>query len=171
MKIIAFIALALFAATAASAQITSRYTDLDDQKCKTLELDEEGGGSYKGECAGVGGYKLHVLEGDLRQSINVIAPGGKEHQLRLWEHFGAFSAVGPKAEWRLKGKAPFALIFRFNVSENPEDASKTTSYLIVAKVSPSLACVTEIIKPSRSQNAEARRAADRSATVPCKIAE
>ncbi len=154
-----------------SAQVTSRYTDLDDQKCKTLEVDDEGGGSYKGECAGIGGYKLHVLEGDLRQSINVIAPGGKEHELRLWEHFGAFSAVGPKAEWRLKGKAPFALIFRFNVSENPEDSSKTTSYLIVAKVSPSLACVTEIIKPSRNQNAEARRAADRSATVPCKIAE
>lgn len=171
MNIVVLASFILVLAFNSQAQVSSVYTDLDDQKCKTLELDEEGGGSYKGECTGVGGYKLHVLEGDLRQSINVIAPGGKEHQLRLWEHFGAFSAVGPKAEWRLKGKAPFALIFRFNVSENPEDASKTTSYLIVAKVSPSLACVTDIIKPSRNQNEEARRAADRSATVPCKIAE
>ncbi|MBK9162455.1 MAG: hypothetical protein IPM21_00800 [Acidobacteria bacterium] len=151
--------------------MTSRYTDLDDRKCKTLDLDEEGGGSYKGECAGVGGYKLHVLEGDLRQSVNVIAPGGKEHQLRLWEHFGAFSAVGPKAEWRMKGKTPLALIFRFNVSEDVEDASKTTSYLIVAKVSPMLACVTEIIRPSRTQNADARKAADRAANTQCKIAD
>ena len=134
-------------------------------------IGSNGGGFGLDWFTTVGGYKLHVVEGDLRQSINVIAPGGKEHELRLWEHFGAFSAVGPKAEWRMKGRSPFALIFRFNVSENPEDSSKTTSYLIVAKVSPSLACVTEIIKPSRNQNAEARRAADRSATVPCKIAE
>ncbi len=162
----------VFALTFTSqAQISSVYTNLDVDKCKTLEDAGENGVNYKGECKGVGGFKLHVIEGDLRQSINVIAPGGKEHELRLWEHFGAFSAVGPKAEWRVKGKAPFALIFRFNVSENPEDSSKTTSYLIVAKVSPSLACVTDIIKPSRNQNAEARRAADRSTTVPCKIAE
>ncbi|HMS10026.1 MAG TPA: hypothetical protein PKE66_11115, partial [Pyrinomonadaceae bacterium] len=72
MKVLTVFFLAIFAASAISAQVTSRYTDLDDQKCKTLELDEEGGGSYKGECAGVGGYKLHVLEGDLRQSVDII---------------------------------------------------------------------------------------------------
>lgn len=171
MRVLKVFSVIFFAASAISAQVTSRYTDLDAEKCKTLELEEDEGGVYKGECAGVGGYKLHVLEGDLRQTINVIAPGGKEHELRLWEHFTAFTSVGPRAEWRVKAKKPFALIFRFNVSENPEDSSKTTSYLIVAKVSPNLACVTEIIKPSRKQNAEARRAADRSATVPCKIAE
>ena len=152
----------------ASAQITSRYTDLDDQKCKTLELDEEGGGSYKGECAGVGGYKLHVLEGDLRQSVDIIDPAGKAHQLRFWEHFGGFSAVGPRAEWRIKNRQPIALIVRLNVSENPEKPETTTSYLIVSKITKTEACITDIIRPSRTQNAEARRAADNSASEPCK---
>ncbi len=153
------------------AQVSTVYTDLDAEKCKTLELQEDEGGWYKGECKGVGGYKLHVMEGDLRQTINVIAPNGEEHKLRLGEHFSAFSAVGPRAEWRVKAKKPYALIFRFNVSENPEDPSENTSYLIVAKITDNLACVTDVIKPSKTQNADARRAADRSSTIPCKIAE
>lgn len=152
----------------ASGQITSVYTDLIDTRCKTLELDEDEGGSYKGECAGAGGYKLHVIEGDLRQTVNVISPDGKTHELKYWELFGGFSAVGPKAEWRMKGKTPIALIIRLNVSENPEDSSKTTSYLIVSKITKDEICVTDTLLPTRSHNAEARKAADRAATKPCK---
>lgn len=171
MKTLALLIIILLAGIMAEAQVSSVYTDLDAEKCKTLELQEDEGGSYKGECKGVGGYMLHVIEGDLRQTINVIAPNGEEHQLRLWEHFTGFSAVGPRAEWRVKAKKPFALIFRFNVSEDPIDSSKITSYLIVVKITQDFACVTEIIKPSKTQNAEARKAADRAATTPCKIAD
>lgn len=171
MKMLALLIIILLANIVAEAQVSSVYTDLDAEKCKTLELQEDEGGWYKGECKGVGGYKLHVMEGDLRQTINVIAPDGEAHKLRLGEHFSAFSAVGPRAEWRVKAKKPYALIFRFNVSENPEDASKNTSYLIVAKITQDFACVTEIIKPSKTQNADARKAADRAATTPCKIAD
>jgi hypothetical protein len=171
MKLITLFAIVFFTSISADAQIKSVYTNLDADKCKTLEFQADEGGVYKGECKGVGGHKLIVREGDLRQSIDVAAPGRKEHQLRLWEHFHGFSAVGPKAEWRMMGKKPVGLIFRFNVSEDVVDSSKITSYLIVAKITPQLACVTEIIKPSKTQNADARRAADRSANVPCKIAE
>lgn len=152
----------------AGAQIASQYTDLIDTKCKTLELIEDEGELYKGECAGVGGYKLHVIEGDLRHTIDVVSPDGTAHQLRFWDFFGGFSAVGPRAEWRLKSKRPIALIVRLNVSENPEDSSKTTSYLIVAKITENEVCVTDILKPGRSQNIEARRSADRAAAMPCK---
>jgi hypothetical protein len=157
----------------ASAQkIDSIYTDLSDTKCKTLELNEDEGGDYIGECAGVGGYKLQVIEGDLRQSINIIQnTSGNKWELDFWSIKSGFSAVGEKAEWRVikKGKTvkPIALIVRYNVSEDAEDSSKTTSYLIVTKIDGETACVTDVVKPSKDQNAKARQLADNSAGKPC----
>lgn len=158
--------------TAISAQ-TSVYTDLDDKKCKTLESNPDEGGSYRGECRGVGGFKLEVLEGDLRQSINVIFPNKKKSELDFWSKVSsAFSAVGPKAEWRVKGKGksakPYALIVRYNANENPEKSEERTSYLVVAKITKDSACITDVIKPSSDQNKLAQKAADASANKPCK---
>lgn len=165
---ILFTALLVFLVTSAGAQVTSRYTDLSDTKCKTLESNPDEGGSYLGECPGVAGYKLHLIEGDLRQTIDVVAPGGKKFELGFWRFFGGFSAVGEKAEWRMRGRRPMALIVRLNVNENPEAPEKRNSYLLVAKISATRACVTDIVRPRRSQNAEARRLADRSAGKPCR---
>jgi hypothetical protein len=162
----------IFFATAVNAQNKSVYTDLAGTRCKTLELTDDEGGSYSGECRGTAGYKLNLIEGDLRQTIDVIDPQGKKHELAFWSvvSFG-FSSVGPKAEWRVKRKAPVALIVRLNVSENPEDSSIRTSYLVVTKITRDEICVTDTIKPSRTQNAEARRAADNAATKECKETE
>lgn len=160
-------ALLLLVAVVASAQNTSVYTPLSDTKCKTVELTDEEGGSYKGICRGVGGYKLEVLEGDLRQTVNVIDAKGKSHELKLWDISGGFSAVGEQAEWRMKGRVPVGLIIRYNVSENPEDSSKRTSYLVVAKITKDEICVTAALRPTRSHNYEARKLADKSATRPC----
>lgn len=158
----------LVVAGMAPGQVKSVYTDLSETKCKTLELNEEEGGFYKGECAGIGGYKLHVIDGDLRQTINVISPEGESHELRFWEFFGGFSAVGPRAEWRTKGGKPIGLIIRLNVSEDPERPESTTSYLMVARIGGRKICITNIITPSRSQNILARDAADRAASLPCR---
>lgn len=168
--IISFVVLLLVSifGTAAAGQIFSIYTDLSDTKCKTLEIDEEGTGSYRGDCGGVFGYKLHVIEGDLRQTIDIISPDGKTHELQFWNFFGGFSAVGPRAEWRIRGKTPVALIVRLNVSEDPDDSSKTTSYLIVSKITVDETCVLDILRPSTTQKADARRLADRSHALPCK---
>jgi hypothetical protein len=88
--------------------------------------------------------------------------------LNLWRiGGGGFSSVGEQAEWRMKGKTPVALIVRFNVSEDPEDPNRRTSYLVVAKITKNEICVTEALKPTRSHNYEARKAADKSATRPC----
>ncbi len=157
----------LLFAVAVQGQVTSVYTDLDDRKCKTLELNGDEGGSYKGECKGVAGYKLHVIEGDLRQTVTIVDAQAKEHPLEFWNLTSAFSAVGAKAEWRMKGKKPIALIVRLNVSENVEDASKTRGYLIVAKITPNATCVTHFLAPTRSHNYEARKAADKAASQPC----
>lgn len=168
MKAITLFAILFAACLTANAQVKSVYTDLDDRKCKTLELTDDEGGSYKGECKGVGGYKLWVIEGDLRQNIIIVDPSKKEHNLRFWEFFGGFSAVDAKAEWRTRDGKPFALIVRLNVSEDPVNSSKTTSYLLVAKLTPLRKCITNVIRPSKTQNVEARKAADASSLAPCR---
>ena len=150
----------------------SIYTDLAAEKCRTIESNPDEGGSYRGECKGVGGYKLEVLEGDIRQSINVIFPSGKKAELDFWTNVSsAFSSVGEKAEWRVNNKVenaePYALIVRYNASENPEQPEKTTSYLVVTKITKDTACITDIVKPSKDQNVTARKLADEAANKPC----
>lgn len=165
----AILAVAFFCVFSISVQgqVSSVYTDLDDRKCKTVELTDEEGGSYKGVCKGVGGYKLQVIEGDLRQTITIVDPRGKEHPLEFWNLTGAFSSVGQQAEWRMRGKRPIALIVRLNVSENVEDASKPKGYLVVAKITDRETCVTHFLAPTRSHNYEARKAADNASLRPC----
>ena len=152
-----------------SAQTRSVYTSLGEKNCKTLKSNPDEGGSYLGECRGTAGYKLQLLEGDLRQSLNLLGPGGDKTELNLWNISGGFSSLGENAEWRLKGKKPIALIVRFNVSENPENSSMITSYLVVIKLVKGSACITDAVKPTRSHNADARRAADASAGKPCRF--
>lgn len=159
-----------FSATTLAQKITSVYTNLNDKSCKTLEADSSGAGSYRGRCPGIGGYKLDLLEGDLRQTINVITPSKKTFELNFWNYFSSFSAIGQKAEWRLKGKTPVALIFRYNVS-NPEDSTKNTSYLMVAKLTKNEICITDVVNPSKTQNAEAQKLADSASAKPCKATE
>jgi hypothetical protein len=147
----------------------SMYTQLNGAKCKTTRSGQE---YLIQSCPGVGGYKLSVSEDDARMSVTVVDSRGKEHPLEYWNVItSGFSSLGDKAEWRVKkqkGKIiPFALIVRVNASENPEDASKKTSYLAVAKITPGQICVTDKIAPSATANEEARRAADASSSKPC----
>jgi len=154
------------------AKNQSIYTSLATKDCKTLASNADQGESYRGSCPGVGGYKLEFLEGDLRQSLNVIAPGKKNFALNLWTVVSSgFSSLGEKVEWRVAGSgkapSPRALIVRFNASENPEDSSKITSYLVVVKVTKSTACVTDIVNPSANQNEQARSLADAATGKSC----
>lgn len=173
IKYLAAVSLALLFSIAVPAQNKSSvYTDLKAEKCKTVESNPDEGGSYRGECPGVGGYKLEVLEGDIRQSINVISPTGEKSELNFWSTVSSgFSAVGEKAEWRVAGKGkkakPYSLIVRYNASENPEKPEKTTSYLVVVKIDGVSACITDIVKPSKDQNLSARKLADEAANKPC----
>lgn len=150
----------------------SIYTDLASEKCKTLEANPDEGGSYHGECKGVGGFKLEVFEGDLRQTVDVVFPNGKKSELNLSSNVSsAFSAVGDKAEWRVTGKGknakPYALIIRYNANENPDKPEERTSYLVVSKIMKDSACITDIIRPTPDQNKKAQKAADESANKPC----
>ena len=167
-KLLILLLLVFAGAFGAAAQASSVYTSLATKACRTIESNPDEGGSYRGLCPGVGGYRLELLEGDIRQTINVLAPDKKKYELDLWSRVSSgFSSLGERAEWRVRAGRPFALILRFNASENPEDSSRVTSYLVVVKLTKNAVCVTDVLKPSQRQNALARSRADAAAGRPC----
>lgn len=168
MKIVLSIAIGVlsFAGTV-MAQNSSVYTSTKTKSCRTVKQSSQGAGYYVGECAGVGGYKIQLLEDDIRQTINVITPARKKFELNFWAYFSRFSAVGEKVEWRTKKGVPVALIARFNVSQSDEN-NENDSYLMVSKIGKSASCVTDIVKPGPKQNETARELADAASAKPCK---
>jgi hypothetical protein len=151
----------------AAAPVTSVYSSLSG--CKLIRTGRDWSVQA---CKGVGGYNLQLEYDDSRESITVYGPDRRKHSLDLWSVVSSgFSSVGKRAEWRVtrrNGKlVPVALIVRFAASENPEDSTKVTSYLAVAKITPGKVCVTDKIAPGPNANAEARAAADSSANKPC----
>ena len=148
-------------------EIRSVYTSLAEADCRVIEVDEESASSVS-RCPGVPGHALKVLDGDARMSIDVITPDRREHPLNYWSVITHnFSSLGPRAEWRVRGQQPIALIVRVNASEDPENSERTTSYLAVAKITPTGICVTDRIAPAPNANEMARIAADASASRPC----
>ncbi|HEX2209273.1 MAG TPA: hypothetical protein VHG93_16470 [Longimicrobium sp.] len=149
------------------ATIHSVYTPLDEKACGVTNVDEESQGSTS-RCPGTAGYVLDVHDGDARASVDVITPDGRSHPLHYWSVVsGGFSSLGPRAEWRMRGGRPIALIVRVNASEDPDDWSRVTSYLAVAKLTEREICVTDRVRPGPRQNELARRAADASGARPC----
>ncbi|HEV7843542.1 MAG TPA: hypothetical protein VGO69_07575 [Pyrinomonadaceae bacterium] len=158
--------------TASAQSVQSVYTDLNGKTCRTLERNDAEAGYLLTQCPGVGGYKLQVVSGDDRQTITIVKPDGSKHELNLTQvGGGGFSYVGPRAEWRVRrenGKViPIALIVRFDVSTNPSDSSKTTSFLTVTKITPRKICLVEAVTPKPDANEAARIAADGSAGKAC----
>ena len=168
MRIIIILALGFFVfAGTATAQNKSVYTSTKTSACKTIHSNPNEGGSYEGECPGTGGYKVRLIEGDIRQTLTIVTPVKKKFELNFWNFYGGFSTVGEKIEWRTKGGVPVSLIARFNVA-NSEDASKNTSYLMVSKIGKSASCVTDVVLPGPKQNQIARELADAASGKPCK---
>jgi hypothetical protein len=173
-KLFLLFAILLSSLTIVSAQkMTSVYTSLSDKKCKTIESNPDEGGSYLGLCPGIGGYKLMLAEGDLRQNVTIVAPNKREYSLEFGSKVtSAFNAVGTTAEWRVTGAGkkvkPMALIVRLNAQDNPDNYKLNSSYLIVAKITANSACITNIVEPKvKNQNVVARGLADSAANKPC----
>ncbi len=150
-----------------NAQNKSVYTDLTPENCKEVSTDQGMPGNYVGKCKGTAGFDLEVYLDDERNSVGIVFPSRNVVSLDFWNHFGEFSELGTKAEWRIKNGRPVALIVRLNISD-PEDYEKRTSYLMVSKITAKGACVTDIIKPEKGQNLTARIMADNASNRPCK---
>jgi hypothetical protein len=159
-------------AAPSAMNITSIYTDLTGSKCKLVQEDKETGSSLQ-KCPGVGGFHLLVADDDARQSVTIVDAYQKEHPLDYWNVITrSFSSLGKKAEWRVVKHAgkikPIALIVRVNVSEQVDlNLPHKTSFLVVAKISPEVICVTHKVPPAADANAQARRFADVSMQMQC----
>lgn len=150
--------------------LKSLYTDLAEDRCRTLELNEEEGPYSVQRCPGAAGYHLLVLDDDSRMSVTVVDPAGKEHPLDLWTLVSPnFSSLGKVAEWRMARRSgtevPLALIVRFSATD-PE-TSKVTSYLAVAKIADDGICLVEAIPPGPDANQKAQEVADGAQKKPC----
>lgn len=147
----------------------SSYTPLKEENCTTLSLDEESGGITQ-SCQGFGNYGVQLLEGDLRQSLT-LTRDGKEYPLHFWTTVSpAFTYLGEVIEWRhTKGKPDnvHGMIVRLNASEDSIDTEKTTSYLVVTKITDDRICVVNSIPPQKDQNLIARQQADNSSDSIC----
>ncbi len=173
MKLHAFAVVGLFLASesGSSTAATSRsvYTEISEKHCKLVaasgEPEDEGGLS----CHGPAGYALLALSNDMRATVNVVAPDGKETALEFYNVVtGHFSSLGPRVEWRIgEDGTPYALIVRVLASEDPEHPDKKTSYLAVARIGPEAICVTDRIDGGKDDNIRARAAADDSGHRPC----
>jgi hypothetical protein len=166
-KLLIGISISVLFSTLALSQNKSVYTSLAANKCKVTSVDQGMPGNSSTRCPGVGGYLLEAYLDDERNSVGVVLPSKKTVGLDLWNYFGNFSELGPTAEWRVKGKKPVGLIVRLKVSDKG-DGKPGTSYLIVSKLSADEACVTDIVKPGKSQNLTAQRLADTASKRPCK---
>lgn len=164
----------LFGANLATAgEVRSIYTEVSEKDCGLLPASGEPDDEPGLRCKGPEGWELLALSGDLRATVTLVAPGGREHALEFWDSVtGFFSTLGPRAEWRVRdveGKAvPHALIVRVFAQEDPENPARKTSYLAIAKVGPDGSCVTDLVTASADDNERARAAADTAASRPCR---
>jgi hypothetical protein len=152
--------------------VSSIYTDLMGSNCGQVSENRETGATVH-RCDGVVGWNLLVLYDDQRMSVTVVAPDGRQSPLAYWDTVSSgFTSLGPRAEWRVRKNGnqttPVALIVRVNASEAKAAGERTrTSYLAVAKISGSTACVTRRIEPSSDANEQARRSADNESQTSC----
>ena len=143
----------------------SVYTEISEKVCKQKDPEADSGAIYMAECPGVAGYKLIFSSSDHSQVLSVVDPQGKE-TLFSYRHVldtVADFVLGDKVEWRMDGKGeaskPKAMIVRLTKFIDPEDQSKTESFLAVSSLRGE-PCVTDLVPPSADQNAKARQLAD-----------
>lgn len=150
---IAFIALS---AAPLAARPQSAYSDLNLERCTTIETFAEGGGAHL-QCPGYAGIEVTVLEGDLRMYVG-YGPDARK-QCAMHQTFGPFNSLGPRIEWRLENGRPFATILRWVLDNG--DGNSQRSWLVVTGLDGSNTCHVAYIEGAMpNANQRARDAAD-----------
>lgn len=140
----------------------SQFTTNDLKACRIVEKNEGEGGYFRYRCPGARGYNYELVESDLRQSLVILAPGGRRDNVELSAFVGGggFSTIGKTFEWRgPAGRPPRTLTVRYNVNEKPDPKAPPTSYLIVIDLAAA-ACAMRAIGPGPQQSEQARAFAD-----------
>lgn len=136
--------------------ITSAYTKLDLDRCKSIDADGQAQ-SATWHCIGFGGVKLIVQNGDDRYDIDA----GLEDLDDFWAD--SFDYPGTTVEWRLQRGKPFAVIYRLVSSSDGVPKSSRLNVETIGRDSPGCR-VASIDGSLRNANERARDAADRIAT-------
>lgn len=152
----------------AAQAIDSAYTSLEQSDCVLLQENAEMAWSLS-ECPALAGYRVLVEDSDGRQSLSLVDPHGKPHDLDFANTVTeAFNTLGGKLEWRYErgphGIAPLALIVRVNIMG---DDDRARSFLAVIRIGEQT-CVIDRIEPEADQNIKARAVADDRERVACR---
>jgi hypothetical protein len=118
-------------------------------------------------CQGVAGYRLDIFSGEEHEYLSLTTPNGKSFDVGI--NPASYSFLDKKAEWRMRGSTPVALIVRFNLST--PDGKPVDSALVVSKLARTSACVVDSVYGSKDQNAKARQIADTAQTRKCRSSE
>jgi len=147
---------------------TSSYTSIEQKDCITLDSDNIGSVQ---ECEAFENIGVKVLVGDIRESI-VLTRHEREYDLELLPPTvkPIFSSFGLKLEWRhllTNSKNIKGVIIPLNISDDFENLDKTTSYLVVTKITNDEICVVAKIAPQKEQSEIAREILDTDEDLPC----
>lgn len=156
------------------ASLKSVFTDIGAGSCKKeIDRTDPNETPYL-VCPGVAGYALNVRRADAgRRSIDIVNPSQRAFPVNYQEVVTRYMfTLSDKAEWRVEtrgGKqAPVALIVRVQAHEDNDNPEKVTrTYLVVAKITPDEACVTDKIPEGTLPEGEVRSTADSARERPC----
>jgi len=172
-KIVTFVILLFLIASILGAEDktdslnTSSYTSIEQKDCITLDSDNIG---LVQECEAFEDIGVKVLVGDTRKSI-ILTRNEREYDLEFLSMLKPlFSSFGSKLEWRhelINSKNIKGVIIPINMSDDIENLEKTTSYLIVTKITKDKICVVAKIAPQKDQNEIAREILDTNEDLPC----
>ncbi len=154
----------LLATTVATAKMSSDYTSLKEEDCRTLNTDED---IYQANCSSKHNYLLQAVGRDLRLGVNLIY----NHHKVSYQPLPSFH-VGETAEWRYdkigNQKKYHALIYRlYTIQIDPLDGDdfylprdQDKQQLIVIRLNKENSCLLGVIEPSKNMNTAARKLAD-----------
>lgn len=155
--------------TSRQIKFSSVYTDLKTQCRSALTKKEEREAEARGEdipmvCKGYGGYEISLASHGTMTQFQVQTKKGKEVTPVVQETLYIGDPIYTrKVEWRLADGVPFAVIFRRDVNDEPDDPAmkkKIGEVLRVVGLKDEKIDFEVDVKKSQNPNEEARRLAD-----------
>jgi hypothetical protein len=152
-----------------ATKFSSAYTDLKTQCRSALTKKEEKEAESRGEdipmvCKGYGGYEILLASHGAMTQFQVSIKTGNEVKNVVEETLYISDPIYMrKVEWRLADGVPFAVIFRRDVNDDPEDQSirkKIGEVLRVVGLKDERIDFTVEVRKGLNPNEEARRMAD-----------
>jgi hypothetical protein len=141
---------------------TSAYTPLNLDSCEIVSVAHAGEGDWMNRrCRGRNGITLFVREDDARFDIDAGVDNGE------WESATPLNELGPQLEWRMEAGRPFALIYRYTISEAMPGGRSMLAVESVGRTGRP-GCLVALIRATPAANARARQIADtRARTFRC----